>query len=206
MTVAQLYAFSRRSGCSNVSAGRRPRETSSQKIHYLVKSLSNHIHIQRFTHHRYSHVGCRLLSSLSLKHLSLPQQWLGASILKWGTLLVNLCEHINCCGMFFNFPLFFPGVDLKNMCARQQLGTVEGGRCRWYWLYSLQHMGLSCPMCMYLPPLLSSNYAEQTKLSACCYKPTSVGFDCYSSDGCLQLIKTLSQSTCRKSPKNLLSI
>lgn len=62
-------------------------------------------------------------------------------------------------------------------------------------------MGLSCPMCTYLPPLLSSNYAEQTKLSACCYKPVSVDFDCYSSDGCLQLIKILSQSTCRKSPK-----
>lgn len=62
-------------------------------------------------------------------------------------------------------------------------------------------MGLSCPMCTYLPPLLSSNYAEQTKLSACCYKPASVDFDCYSSDGCLQLIKTLSQSTCRQSPK-----
>lgn len=26
-------------------------------------------------------------------------------------------------------------------------------------------MGLSCPMCMYLPPLLSSNYAEQIKAS-----------------------------------------
>lgn len=73
MTVAQLHAFSGRSGCSSVSAGRKPRETCSQKLHYLVKSLSNHIHIQRFTHHQYSHVENCLLSSLPLKHLSLPQ-------------------------------------------------------------------------------------------------------------------------------------
>lgn len=73
MTVAQSYAFSRRSGYSCVSAGPGPRETGSQKFHYLIKSVSNHIHIQRFTHHQYSHAENCLLSSLSLKHLSLPQ-------------------------------------------------------------------------------------------------------------------------------------
>lgn len=66
-------------------------------------------------------------------------------------------------------------------------------------------MGLSCPMCTYLPLLLSSNYAEQTKRSPFCYKPASLSFDCYRSDGRPQLIHTFTYITLmRNSPKNVL--
>lgn len=42
-------------------------------------------------------------------------------------------------------------------------------------------------------PSLSFNHAEQTNRSACYNEPASLGFDCCSSDGCLQLIKILPQ-------------
>lgn len=95
------------------------------------------------------------------------------------TLIAVLC---------FSISEFLPGTILKNMHETAAWDSGEGGRWRWYWLYSLQHMGLSCPMCTYLPPLLSSNYAEQTKLSAFCCKSASLSFDCCTPDGRRQMI------------------